>query len=58
MTPRRTEVDPVMESLQDIPMDQLEEMSRNLSKVIEVLLGRERAIQDEIINRLERGLHQ
>lgn len=58
MATRRTQVDPVAESLQEIPMDQLEEMSRNLSKVIEVLTAREIAIQDEIIQRLERGLRQ
>jgi hypothetical protein len=43
----------IKKSLEDITMDELEEMSKNLNKLVHVLVARQIAVEDTILERLE-----
>lgn len=43
----------IKKSLKEIPLEELQEMSDDLEKLISVLMTRQVAIQDEILDRLE-----
>jgi nitrate reductase NapAB chaperone NapD len=43
----------IKQSLEEIPLEELQEMSNDLEKLITVLMTRQVAIQDAILDRLE-----
>jgi hypothetical protein len=53
MDPRRQRICTIKESLQDMTMDELQSMSDNLNDLIQVLVTRQVAIEDVILERLE-----
>lgn len=48
----------IKESLADMPLEELQEMSDDLEKFITVLMTRQVAIQDAILDRLEAAFVQ
>ena len=53
MAPRRQRISSIQESLQDMSMEELQDMSDNLTDLIQVLITRQIVIEDEILERLE-----
>lgn len=53
MDPRRQRISTLQESLKDMTMDQLQEMSDNLADLIQVLITRQVVVEDVILERLE-----
>lgn len=53
MDPRRQRICTIKESLQDMTMDELQSMSDDLTDLIQVLVTRQVAIEDVILERLE-----
>jgi Holliday junction resolvasome RuvABC endonuclease subunit len=53
MDPRRQRICTIKESLQDMTMDELQSMSDDLNDLIQVLVTRQVAIEDVILERLE-----
>jgi hypothetical protein len=53
MNPRRQRVDTIKDSLQDMTMEELQSMSDDLNDLIQVLITRQVAIEDAILERLE-----
>jgi hypothetical protein len=53
MALRRQRISTIQESLQGMSMDELQEMSDHLTDLIQVLITRQIAIEDTIMERLE-----
>lgn len=53
MDSRRQRISTLQESLKDMSMDQLQEMSDNLADLIQVLITRQVVVEDVILERLE-----
>jgi hypothetical protein len=53
MSVRRPLVNEIKESLKEMPMHELEQMSTNLSRLLQVLMARQVAVEDTILERLE-----
>lgn len=51
MEPQR--IKDIKQSLDDMSMDELEDMSDNLNRLIQVLTTRQVAVEDSILDRLE-----
>jgi len=43
----------IKKSLEDMSMDELEQMSKDLNKLVHVLVSRQIAVEDTILERLE-----
>ena len=53
MDPRRQRISTIKESLQDMTLEELQKMSDDLTNLIQVLVTRQVAIEDVILERLE-----
>lgn len=53
MDPRRQRISTIKESLQDMTLEELQKMSDGLTDIIQVLVTRQVAIEDVILERLE-----
>ena len=53
MAPRRQRISTIQESLQEMSLDELQDMSDQLTDLIQVLITRQIAIEDTIMERLE-----
>mgnify|MGYP003333983540 FL=1 len=53
MAPRRQRISTIQESLQEMTLDELQDMSDQLTDLIQVLITRQIAIEDTIMERLE-----
>ncbi len=53
MDPRRQRISAIKDSLQDMTLEELQNMSDDLTNLIQVLVTRQVAIEDVILERLE-----